>query len=174
MLKTLQNTSIPLTKNSNPGFPSGCTGRLLYAEVPRHLVVIGGGVIGMELGSVWLRLGAKVTVLELAPTILPGLDAELTRAAESSFRKQGFEIRTGVRVSQIERTEAGVRVSLEGEASIEGDRVLVSIGRRSYTDGLGAAELGVRLDRRGAIQVDGRYHTGVGEIYAVGDAIGGD
>jgi dihydrolipoamide dehydrogenase len=118
------------------------TGALSLTEVPRHLIVIGGGVIGMELGSVWLRLGAKVTVLELAPTILPGLEGELTRAAESIFRKQGFAIRTSVRVSQLERTASSVRVSLEGGETIDGDRVLVSIGRRSYTDGLGAAELG--------------------------------
>jgi dihydrolipoyl dehydrogenase len=150
------------------------TGALSLPEVPNHLIVIGGGVIGMELGSVWLRLGAKVTVLELAPTILPGLDADLTRAAESSFRKQGFALRTGVRVSQVERAKTGVRVSLEGGETIDADRVLVSIGRRPYTDGLGAADVGVRLDRRGAIQVDGRYHTGVGEVYAIGDAIGGD
>src|SRR5262249_3561786 len=138
-----------------------------------HLLVIGGGVIGLELGSVWLRLGARVTILELAPTILPGLDEEIIRAADKAFRKQGFEIRTGVKVTAIEEQRSGVRVTLEGREAAEGDRVLVAIGRRSYTEGLGAAELGVRLDDRGAIKVDERYHTGVGQVYAIGDAIGG-
>jgi len=149
------------------------TGALSLPEVPEHLLVIGGGVIGMELGSVWLRLGARVTVLELAPTILTGLDHEIIRAADKAFRKQGFEIRTGVKVTAIETPGSGARVTLEGGEAVEGSRVLVSIGRRSYTEGLGAAELGVRLDARGSIKVDERYHTGVGQIYAIGDAIGG-
>jgi dihydrolipoamide dehydrogenase len=149
------------------------TGALSLPEVPGHLLVIGGGVIGLELGSVWLRLGAKVTVLELAPTILPGVDADLVKAAGPIFRKQGFKIRTGVRVTGIEAPGSGVRVTLEGGEVVEGDRVLVAIGRRSYTEGSGAAELGVPIDPRGSIQVDERYRTGVGEVYAVGDAIGG-
>jgi dihydrolipoamide dehydrogenase len=150
------------------------TGALALREVPQHLIVIGGGVIGLELGSVWLRLGARVTVLELMDQILPGMDAEIVKAATGLFREQGFEIRTGARVAEVERQPAGVRVSLEGGEVVEGDRCLVSIGRRSYTDGLGAAEIGVPLNARGAIQVDGRYHTGVGEVYAIGDAIGGE
>jgi dihydrolipoamide dehydrogenase len=149
------------------------TGALSLPEVPGHLVVIGGGVIGLELGSVWLRLGARVTVLELAPTILPDLDSDLVQAAERLFRKQGFEIRTGVRVSKVEATGSVVRITLEGGEMIEGDRVMVAIGRRSYTEGLGAAELGVRVNDRGAIQVDDQYHTGIGDVYAIGDAIGG-
>ncbi len=149
------------------------TGALALSEVPGHLVVIGGGVIGLELGSVWLRLGARVTVLELAATVLAGMDADLVKAAEPIFRQQGFEIRTGVRVTGIERTEAGVRVLLESGEAVEGDRVLVAIGRRSYADGLGAAELGIGSDSHGSLQVDERFHTGVGEVYAVGDAIGG-
>jgi dihydrolipoamide dehydrogenase len=150
------------------------TGALALPEVPEHLLVIGGGVIGLELGSVWLRLGARVTILELAETILPGMDAEIVKSADSQFRKQGFEIRTGVRVKEIERRPAGARVALEGGEVVEGDRCLVAIGRRPSAEGLGAAEIGVRSDARGAIQVDGRYHTGVGEIYAIGDVIGGE
>jgi dihydrolipoyl dehydrogenase len=149
------------------------TGALALADVPDHLVVIGGGVIGLELGSVWLRLGAQVTVLELAPTILPGMDREIAEAADASFRKQGFQIRPGVRVATIERVGSGVRVTLEDGEVIEGDRVLVAIGRHSYSEGSGAEELGVPMNERGAIEVDARYHTGVGEIYAIGDAIGG-
>jgi dihydrolipoamide dehydrogenase len=150
------------------------TGALALAEVPEHLIVIGGGVIGLELGSVWLRLGARVTILELADTILPGMDAEIVKAADSQFREQGFEIRTGVRVTEIGPHRTGVRVALEGGEVIEGDRCLVAIGRRPSAEGLGAPEIGVRLDARGAIQVDGRYHTGVGEVYAIGDVIGGE
>jgi dihydrolipoamide dehydrogenase len=149
------------------------TGALALPEVPGHLIVVGGGVIGLELGSVWLRLGAKVTILELTPTILPGSDADMVKAAEPIFRKQGFQIRTGVRVEKIQASKKGVKVTLEGGEAVEGDRVLVAIGRRSYSEGLGAAELGVQLTERGSIQVDDRYHTGVGQIYAIGDAIGG-
>lgn len=148
------------------------TGALSLPEVPKHLVVVGGGVIGLELGSVWLRLGAKVTVLEAMPTILPGMDAEVVRQASRIFGKQGFEIRTGTRVTGAERREDGVSVTIEGGDPIEADYVLVAVGRRAYTEGMGLEEVGVRLER-GVIQVDERFHTGVGNIYAVGDAIGG-
>jgi dihydrolipoamide dehydrogenase len=148
------------------------TGALTIPEVPGHLVVVGGGVIGMELGSVWLRLGAKVTVLEMAPTILPGMDAEIVRAADRIFRKEGFELRTGTRVTGAERKGDKVVVSVEGAEPIEADYVLVAVGRRAYTEGMGFEEAGVRLER-GVIQVDERFHTGVGSVYAIGDAIGG-
>ncbi len=148
------------------------TGALSFPQVPKHLVVVGGGVIGLELGSVWLRLGAKVTVLEMAPTILPGMDAEIVRQADRIFRKQGFEIRTGTRVTGAERKGDSVTVSVEGSEPIEADYVLVAVGRRSYTEGMGIEEAGVRLER-GVIQVDERYHTGVGNVWAIGDAIGG-
>ncbi|MEW5930369.1 MAG: dihydrolipoyl dehydrogenase [Gemmatimonadota bacterium] len=148
------------------------TGALALPEVPGHLVVVGGGVIGLELGSVWLRLGAKVTVLEMAPTILPGMDAEIVRQADRVFRKQGFEVRTGTRVTGAERKGDKVVVSVEGSDPIEADYVLVSVGRRAYTQGMGLEEAGIPMDR-GVIQVDARYHTGVGSVYAIGDAIGG-
>jgi dihydrolipoamide dehydrogenase len=148
------------------------TGALALPEVPRHLVVVGGGVIGLELGSVWLRLGARVTVLEMAPTILPGMDAEIVRQADRVFRKQGFEIRTGTRVTGAERKGDVVTVAVEGSEPIEADYVLVSVGRRAYTQGMGYEEVGIPMDR-GVIQVDARYHTGVGSVYAIGDAIGG-
>jgi dihydrolipoyl dehydrogenase len=149
------------------------TGALALEEVPGHLIVVGGGVIGMELGSVWLRLGARVTVMELTPSILPGTDAEIVAAAEPIFRRQGFTLRSGVRVTAVEPHDTGVRVTLDGGETLEGDRVLIAVGRRPFTEGLGAHEIGLRLDPRGAIQVDRRYHTGVGAIYAAGDAIGG-
>jgi dihydrolipoamide dehydrogenase len=148
------------------------TGALAFPEVPKHLVVVGGGVIGLELGSVWLRLGAKVTVLEMAPTILPGMDAEIVRQADRIFRKQGFEIRTGTRVTGAERKGDTVTVAVEGSEPIEADYVLVSVGRRAYTQGMGYEEVGIPMDR-GVIRVDARYHTGVGSVYAIGDAIGG-
>jgi dihydrolipoamide dehydrogenase len=168
------STAIPF-----PGVPFdeeyvlSSTGALALPAVPAHLIVIGGGVIGMELGSVWLRLGARVTILELAPSILPGYDHEIVRAADSAYRKQGFQIRTGAKVATIERVGSTVRVTLEGGESLEGDRVLIAIGRRSFTEGSGAVELGVPVTARGSIKVDERFHTGVGQVYAIGDAIGG-
>jgi dihydrolipoamide dehydrogenase len=148
------------------------TGALTIPEVPGHLVVVGGGVIGLELGSVWLRLGAKVTVLEAMPTILPGMDAEIVKQADRVFRKQGFEIRTGTRVTGAKRKGKKVTVEIEGSDPIQADYLLVAVGRRAYTEGMGFEEAGIRTER-GVIQVDERYHTGVGEIYAIGDAIGG-
>jgi dihydrolipoamide dehydrogenase len=148
------------------------TGALSIPQVPEHLVVVGGGVIGLELGSVWLRLGAKVTVLEAMPTILPGMDAEIVKQADRIFRKQGFDIRTGTKVTGAERKGDRVTVSIEGGDPIEADYVLVAVGRRAYTEGMGYEEAGVRLER-GVIQVDEHYHTGVAGIYAIGDAIGG-
>ena len=148
------------------------TGALAIPEVPGHLVVVGGGVIGLELGSVWLRLGARVTVLEAMPSILPGMDGEIVKAADRVLRKQGFDIRTGTRVTGAERKGDKVVVSVEGAEPIEADYVLVSVGRRASTEGMGFEEAGIKLVR-GVIQVDGRYHTGVGNVYAIGDAIGG-
>ena len=148
------------------------TGALELPEVPGHLVVIGGGVIGLELGSVWLRLGAKVTVLEAMPTIFPGMDGEVVKQATRIFQKQGFDIRTGTRVTGAERKGDKVTVTVEGAEPIEADYVLVAVGRRAYTEGMGFEEAGVKLER-GVIQVDEHYHTGVGQIYAIGDAIGG-
>lgn len=148
------------------------TGALSLPAVPGHLVVVGGGVIGMELGSVWLRLGARVTVLEAMPTILPGMDGEVVKQATRIFQKQGFELRTGTRVTGAERDGETVKVSIEGGEPIEADYVLVAVGRRPYTEGMGFEEAGIRLER-GRIRVDERYHTGVAGIYAIGDAIGG-
>jgi dihydrolipoamide dehydrogenase len=148
------------------------TGALSIPEVPGHLVVVGGGVIGLELGSVWLRLGAKVTVLEAMPTILPGMDGEVVKQADRIFRKQGFDIRSGTRVTGAERRGDKVIVSMEGAEPIEADYLLVAVGRRAYTEGMGFEENGIKLER-GVIKVDGRYHTGVASIYAIGDAIGG-
>ncbi len=148
------------------------TGALSIPEVPKHLVVVGGGVIGLELGSVWLRLGAKVTILEAMPTILPGMDAEVIKNADKILKKQGFDIRTGTKVTGADRKGKKVTVTVEGGDPIEADYLLVAVGRRAYTEGMGIEEAGVKLER-GVIQVDERFHTGVGNIYAIGDAIGG-
>ena len=148
------------------------TGAQFIPAVPEHLVIVGGGVIGMELGSVWLRLGAKVTILEAMPSILTGLDGEVVKTADRVFRKQGFDIRTGARVTGAERRGDRVVVSVEGQEPIEADYLLVSVGRRAYTEGMGFEEVGIRMER-GVIQVDENYRTGVGNVFAIGDAIGG-
>jgi dihydrolipoamide dehydrogenase len=151
-------------------------GALSIAAVPEQLVVIGGGVIGLELGSVWRRLGARVTVVELAPTILPGNDAELVREADRIFRKQGLTLMTGTKVQAAERTEHGVRVHVEadGQAStLEADHVLVSVGRRPSMRGIDAEALGLKTGPRGELVVDDQLRTSVPGVYAIGDVIGG-
>jgi dihydrolipoamide dehydrogenase len=154
------------------------TGALELAKVPGHLVVIGGGVIGLELGSVWRRLGAKVTVVEYLDQILPGMDGEVRKEAGKIFKKQGFEIRTSTKVTRAEKTAEGVALTVEpaqgGEAqTIEADVVLVSIGRRPNTEGLALEAAGVQLNRRGQIEVDHDFRTGVEGVYAIGDVTPG-
>jgi len=155
-------------------------GALKIPEVPDHLVVIGGGVIGLELGSVWRRLGARVTVLELLPTILPGFDTDVVKDADRVFRKQGLDMRTGVRVSAARRDETGRRITIEytrdgkaGAEAIDADYVLVSVGRKPNLSGVDAAALGVSLGPRAEILVDDQMRTSVSHVYAIGDAVGG-
>jgi dihydrolipoamide dehydrogenase len=138
--------------------------------------VIGGGVIGLELGSVWKRLGAKVTVVELLPAILPGYDDELVKEADRTFRKQGLDIRTGTKVTNGGRTDAGVFVEVEKDGKserIEGDYVLVSVGRRPVTAGIDAQALGLGMGRRGEILVDDQMRTNLPNVYAIGDCVPG-
>ena len=152
------------------------TEALAFDAVPSHLVVIGAGVIGLELGSVWARLGAKVTILEYMPTFLPFLDADVSRAAAKIFKKQGLDIQLGVKVTGATRKEDGVHVQFErGDESetMVADKVLVAVGRRPYTDGLGAQSVGLTLDARGRIEVDGTFRTNVPGILAIGDVIAG-
>jgi len=154
------------------------TSALELSKVPGHLVVIGGGVIGLELGSVWLRLGAKVTVVEFLDQILPGMDGEVRKEAARIFKKQGFEIRTGTKVTKATKKGKTVVLTVEpaagGEAStIEADTVLVSIGRRPNTDGLGLDKAGLALNTRGQIETDHRFQTKVPGIWAIGDVIPG-
>jgi dihydrolipoamide dehydrogenase len=151
-------------------------GALRIPRVPEHLIVVGGGVIGLELGSVWRRLGAKVTVIELLPAILPGTDPDVVREADRTFRKQGLEIRTGAKVTGARRD--GDRVTLDVESngkseSITGDYVLVSVGRKPALHGVDAKALGLTLDDRGAIKVDAQMRTNLEHVYAIGDVVGG-
>ncbi len=151
-------------------------GALRIPEVPRHLIVIGGGVIGLELGSVWRRLGAKVTVVELFPTILPGMDDEVIREADRTFRKQGLDLRPGTRVVGGRRDGDRVLVDVERDGAaetLEGDYVLVSVGRRPVLTGIDAAGLGLAVGPRGEIVVDDRMRTNLPDVYAVGDCVGG-
>jgi dihydrolipoamide dehydrogenase len=148
------------------------TGALRIPRVPEHLIVIGGGVIGLELGSVWRRLGAKVTVLELAPSILPGFDADVIKEAEKVFKKQGLTLRTGVTVTGAHRDGDHVTVQI-GDESLTADHVLVSVGRRPSLTGIDAAALGLDLGRRGEILVDAQMRTNLPNVYAIGDAVGG-
>ena len=154
------------------------TGALELPKVPKHLVVIGGGVIGLELGSVWKRLGAKVTVVEFLDEILPGMDGEIRKEAHKIFKKQGFEIRTGSKVTGVARNGAGAVVTVEpakggGAETIDADIVLVSIGRRPNTEGLALERAGVQPNNRGVIEVDHAFRTKVPGIWAIGDVIPG-
>ncbi|MGH7652826.1 MAG: dihydrolipoyl dehydrogenase [Gemmatimonadaceae bacterium] len=151
-------------------------GALKIPEVPKHLLVIGGGVIGLELGSVWRRLGAKVTVVELMPTILPGNDEEIIKEADKVFRKQGLDIRVGTKVTgaKLEASRVFVEVEKEGaKESIEADYVLVSVGRKSVLTGIDANALGLKLGKRGEILADAQMRTNLPNVYAIGDAVGG-
>ncbi|MBF0368874.1 MAG: dihydrolipoyl dehydrogenase [Magnetococcales bacterium] len=152
-------------------------GALSLTRVPEHLLVVGAGAIGMELGSVWRRLGAQVTIVEALPEILPGLDVTLLRHAKRLFKKQGFQFKTGCRVVGSQQSGEGVTLTLEnakGESeTLTGDRVLVAVGRRPAHGGLGAVELGVQLDQAGRMVVDGDYQTTLPGVYGVGDLISG-
>jgi dihydrolipoamide dehydrogenase len=152
------------------------TDALSYPEVPRRLVVIGAGVIGLEMGSVWARLGSEVILLEYLPKFLPGVDEEIAKQALRIFGKQGLRLELGVKVTGTRVDSDRVHVTYEEDGNtqtIDGDRVLVATGRRPNTDGLGADELGLARDRRGFIQVDASYRTNVPGIWAIGDVIPG-
>jgi len=154
------------------------TGALALPEVPRHMVVIGGGYIGLEMGSVWHRLGAEVTVVEFLDRILPGMDGELGKQMQRILGRQGLTFRLGTKVTGAEQTNEGIVLTLEpakgGEAEqLTADVVLVAIGRRPYTEGLGLDAVGVALDDRGRVKTDGHFATNVPGIYAIGDCITG-
>ena len=154
------------------------TGALELDKVPGRLVVIGGGVIGLELGSVWARLGAQVTVVEFLERITPGLDGEISKAFQQSLSKQGFTFKLGHKVTGATAGKDGVTLTIEpakgGAAeTLEADIVLLAIGRRAYTEGLNLAAAGVAVDARGLVLTDGHYATNVPGVYAIGDVIAG-
>lgn len=153
------------------------TEALKLKEVPKHLVVIGGGVIGIELGQVYLRLGAQVSVVEYLDRIIPGMDAALSKELTKVLKKQGMKFYTSHKVKSVERSGEGVVVQAEnakGEMiTLEGDYSLVSVGRRPYTDGLNAANAGVKISDRGQIEVNDHLQTNIPNIYAIGDVVRG-
>jgi dihydrolipoyl dehydrogenase len=149
------------------------TEALDYHEVPKHLVVIGAGYIGLELGSVWLRLGAKVTVLEYLDRILPGMDSDLATEAKRIFERQGMTFLLGRRVTGARVEKKEVVVESEGAEPIRCDRVLLAVGRVPNTDDLGLDAVGLKTDERGRIPVDAHYATSAAGVYAIGDVIGG-
>jgi dihydrolipoamide dehydrogenase len=154
------------------------TGALALPQVPKSLAVIGAGVIGLELGTVWRRLGAEVTVIEYLDRILPLNDGEVSKQMQRILAKQGFAFKLGTKVAAAEKTEDGVRLTLEpaagGEAStLTADMVLVAVGRRPFTEGLGLESVGVERDARGFVKIDGQFRTNVPGIFAIGDVVGG-
>lgn len=184
---TLEAKNIVIATGSEPsGLPGvtvdqirivDSTGALSLPEVPKHLVVIGAGIIGLELGSVWRRLGAKVTVVEFLDRITPGMDAEMAKTFQRALTKQGMTFQLGAKVTGAKASKKGVALTWEpvagGEAQeIEADYVLVAIGRRPYTEGLGLETVGVTPDKRGFIETD-HLRTAAPGVWAIGDVIHG-
>jgi dihydrolipoamide dehydrogenase len=154
------------------------TGALELGEVPKRLVVVGAGIIGLELGSVWRRLGSDVTVIEFLDRITPGVDDEVTRQFQRSLGRQGMKFKLGSKVTKAEVSGSGVSLTVEpakggAPETVEADIVLVCIGRRPSVEGLGLDKAGVKLSPRGRIEVDAHFQTSVPRIYAIGDVIDG-
>lgn len=153
------------------------TEALSFSQVPEHLLVVGAGAIGLELGSVWSRLGSKVDVIELMPQVLPGWDAKTARTLSRVLQKQGLQIHLSTKISAAKVTKKGVQLEAEDKAgkkiAFEGSVVLVAVGRKPYTEGLGLSEAAVEVDGRGRVTVDDRFRTTVPGVYAIGDVIRG-
>ena len=154
------------------------TGALDLPKVPKKLLIIGAGVIGLELGSVWRRLGSEVLVVEFLDRILPGMDADVGKQFQRILQKQGIQFKLSSKVTKVEPKGEGARVTIEPAAGgdeqvVEADVVLVSIGRAPYTEGLGLEEVGVGKDNKGRVMVDAGFATNVPGIYAIGDVIAG-
>jgi len=154
------------------------TGALTLGKVPKSLVVIGGGVIGLEMGTVWRRLGAEVTVIEYLDEILPGMDEEVRKESRKIFKRQGITFKTGAKVTSAKATKSGVNLTVEpakgGDAEkISAEIVLMAVGRKPYTDSLGLDKVGVEMTGRGQIVTDEFFETSVEGIYAIGDVIAG-
>ncbi|MGH6945838.1 MAG: dihydrolipoyl dehydrogenase [Kiloniellales bacterium] len=154
------------------------TGALALDAVPKRMIVVGAGYIGLEMGSVWARLGAKVTVVEFFDRILPGMDSEIAKNFQRILQKQGLEFRLGTKVTGAKSGQDEVTLTLQPAAGgkdegLEADVVLVAIGRKANTEGLGAKDAGVALDERGRIEIDAHFRTSVPGIYAIGDVVAG-
>jgi len=164
--------------DNDAGIVVDSTGAIALDRVPSHLVVIGGGVIGLELGSVWRRLGAKVTVVEFLDQLLPGMDGEVRKEAAKIFKKQGMELKLSTKVTSASVKNKKASLTLEPAAggaseTLEADCVLVAIGRRPNTDGLGLANIGLELNKRGQIEIDHDFRTKIDGIWAIGDVVPG-
>ncbi len=152
------------------------TEALSFTEVPKHLLVVGGGVIGLEMGSVWLRLGAKVTVVEALDRILPSMDKQLSLESQKIFAKQGFDFKLSTKLISAKNAGSHVDVELEsaaGKENLKPDYVLVAVGRRPFTDGLGLESIGVKLDKAKRVEIDEHFQTNVPGVYAIGDIVRG-
>jgi dihydrolipoamide dehydrogenase len=153
------------------------TEALEYAEVPKRLAIIGAGVIGLEIGSVWRRLGSDVTVIEYLDRIMPGLDAGTAKEAQKIFTKQGIKFMLGCKVTGVKEHKQGMRIAIEGKDPVDADRVLVSVGRKPHTDGLNLDAVGVKTNNRGCIELTEGFRTTGGDnqvqIYAIGDVVAG-
>ncbi|MCV9997922.1 dihydrolipoyl dehydrogenase [Pararhizobium sp. YC-54] len=154
------------------------TGGIALEKVPATMVVVGGGVIGLELGSVWSRLGAKVTVVEYLDTILGGMDGEVSKQFQRMLAKQGIDFKLGAKVTGVEKSGKGAKVTFEpvkgGDAStIDADVVLIATGRKPFTEGLGLAKAGVVMDTRGRVEINNHFQTSIPGIYAIGDVVRG-
>lgn len=154
------------------------TGALELTKVPKEMIVIGGGVIGLELGSVWQRLGANVTVVEYADGILPAMDKEIAKETQKIMKRQGLKFKLSTKVTSAKATSKGVDVMIEdaaggNEQALNADVVLVCIGRKAYTDSLGLDAVGVKTDDRGRVETDAHFKTNVEGVYAIGDVIAG-
>lgn len=180
---TIQTKQTLIATGSRPAFLPGVepdgdrigtsTEALSYARVPKHLVVIGAGYIGLELGAVWKRLGAEVTVLEYLDRILPGLDSEMAGEAHRIFRKQGLQFRLNCRVERVQASKKKCDVFCDTGDPISCDQVLLAVGRQPNTDGLNIEGIGVETEQRGFIRVNDRFETSVQGVFAIGDVIGG-
>lgn len=170
------STELPFAKTDKERIITS-TEALELKEIPKHLIVIGGGVIGLELGSVYLRLGAEVTVVEYADRVIPGMDAALSREITKVLRKQGMKFLTSTKVTEVTNQGNTVAVKAEdkkGETlELSGDYVLVSVGRSAYTDGLGLENAGIETDERGRVKTNDQLQTNVANVYAIGDVVAG-
>lgn len=170
------STELPFAKTDKERIITS-TEALELKEIPKHLVIIGGGVIGLELGSVYLRLGSEVTIVEFMDRIIPGMDSALSKELTKVLKKQGMKFHTSTKVTEVSNNGKGVIIKAKNkkdeELTFEGDYVLVSVGRSPYTQGLGLENAGIETDERGRIKTNSHLQTNVSNVYAIGDVVAG-